>query len=110
MSTDPKNIHALSLFHFYTKPSSHFWPVSMPKTTSKKIPSRKIIMIAIGVLIIAALGWMFFKPKAQQPQYISAEVSRGDIEDSVLATGVLEATKMVSVGAQVSGQVKKMYV
>lgn len=82
----------------------------MPKTTSKKIPSRKIIIIAIGVLIIAALGWMFFKPKAQQPQYISAEVSRGDIEDSVLATGVLEATKMVSVGAQVSGQVKKMYV
>ena len=52
---------------------------------------------------------MFFKPKAEVPQYISAEVSRGDIEDSVLATGVLEATKMVSVGAQVSGQVKKMW-
>ncbi|OBY72779.1 MULTISPECIES: MacA family efflux pump subunit [Acinetobacter] len=82
----------------------------MPKTNAKKIQPRKIIMIAIGVLIIAALGWMFFKPKAQAPQYISAEVSRGDIEDSVLATGVLEATKMVSVGAQVSGQVKKMYV
>ncbi|ENX44644.1 MacA family efflux pump subunit [Acinetobacter sp. NIPH 2100] len=82
----------------------------MPKTTIKKIQPRKIIMIAIGVLIIAALGWMFFKPKAQAPQFISAEVSRGDIENSVLATGVLEATKMVSVGAQVSGQVKKMYV
>ncbi|MGL5143792.1 MAG: efflux RND transporter periplasmic adaptor subunit, partial [Acinetobacter junii] len=82
----------------------------MPKTSSKKIQPRKIILIAFGVLIIAALGWMFFKPKAEVPQYISAEVSRGDIEDSVLATGVLEATKMVSVGAQVSGQVKKMYV
>lgn len=67
-------------------------------------------MIVIGMLIIAALGWMFLKPKAQTPQYISAEVTHGDIEDSVLATGVLEATKMVSVGAQVSGQVKKMYV
>ena len=82
----------------------------MPKTSSKKIQPRKIILIALGVLIIAALGWMFFKPKAEVPQYISAEVSRGDIEDSVLATGVLEATKMVSVGAQVSGQVKKVYV
>ena len=82
----------------------------MPKTSSKKIQPRKIILITLGVLIIAALGWMFFKPKAEAPQYISAEVSRGDIEDSVLATGVLEATKMVSVGAQVSGQVKKMYV
>lgn len=67
-------------------------------------------MIAIGVAIIAAVTWFFFKPKDQAPQYISAEVSKGDIEDSVLATGVLEATKMVSVGAQVSGQVKKMYV
>ncbi|OJU88733.1 MAG: MacA family efflux pump subunit [Acinetobacter sp. 38-8] len=82
----------------------------MPKTSSKKIPLSKIIMIAIGVAIIAAVAWFFFKPKDQAPQYISAEVSKGDIEDSVLATGVLEATKMVSVGAQVSGQVKKMYV
>ena len=82
----------------------------MPKTSSKKIPFSKIIIIAIGVAIIAAVAWFFFKPKDQAPQYISAEVSKGDIEDSVLATGVLEATKMVSVGAQVSGQVKKMYV
>ncbi|WP_038344596.1 efflux RND transporter periplasmic adaptor subunit [Acinetobacter sp. A47] len=82
----------------------------MPNTNAKKIQPRKIIMIAIGVLILAVLGWFLFKPKAQAPQYISAEVTRGDIEDSVLATGVLEATKMVSVGAQVSGQVKKMYV
>ena len=67
-------------------------------------------MIAIGVAIIAAVAWFFFKPKDQAPQYISAEVSKGDIENSVLATGVLEATKMVSVGAQVSGQVKRMYV
>ena len=82
----------------------------MQKTSSKKIPFSKIIIIAIGVAIIAAVAWFFFKPKDQAPQYISAEVSNGDIEDSVLATGVLEATKMVSVGAQVSGQVKKMYV
>lgn len=82
----------------------------MPKTSSKKRPLSKIIIIAIGVAIIAAVAWFFFKPKDQAPQYISAEVSKGDIEDSVLATGVLEATKMVSVGAQVSGQVKKMYV
>ena len=40
---------------------------------------------------------MVFKPKDQAPQYISAEVSNGDIEDSVLTNGVLEATKMVSV-------------
>lgn len=76
----------------------------------QKIKPAKAITIAVCVVIIAALGWLLLKPKKEQPQYITAEVTRGDIEDSVLATGDLEATKMVSVGAQVSGQVKKMYV
>lgn len=75
-----------------------------------KIKPSKIIVAVVCILAIAVTAWFFFKPQQQQPQYISSEVVRGDIEDSVLATGVLEATKMVSVGAQVSGQVKKMYV
>ncbi|MCG2609001.1 MacA family efflux pump subunit [Acinetobacter sp. SM34] len=75
-----------------------------------KIKPSKIVVAVVCILAIAVTAWLFLKPKEQAPQYISSEVSRGDIEDSVLATGVLEATKMVSVGAQVSGQVKKMYV
>ena len=78
--------------------------------TMPKIKPAKAIVIAICLALVAAVAWYFFKPKNVQPQYISTEVSRGDIEDSVLATGDLEATKMVSVGAQVSGQVKRMYV
>ena len=75
-----------------------------------KIKPSKIVVAVVCILAIAFTAWYFLKPKEQPPQYITSEVSRGDIEDSVLATGVLEATKMVSVGAQVSGQVKKMYV
>ncbi|TCB57747.1 MacA family efflux pump subunit [Acinetobacter terrae] len=75
-----------------------------------KIKPSKIVVAVVCILAIAVTAWFFLKPKEQPPQYITSEVSRGDIEDSVLATGVLEATKMVSVGAQVSGQVKKMYV
>jgi len=37
-------------------------------------------------------------------------VTRGDIERTVLATGTLEAYKLVSVGAQVSGQLKELKV
>lgn len=75
-----------------------------------KIKPMKILIAVVCTLAIALTAWYFFKPKQEQPQYITAEVSRGNLENSVLATGVLEATKMVSVGAQVSGQVKKMYV
>ncbi|EPR89506.1 Macrolide-specific efflux protein MacA [Acinetobacter haemolyticus CIP 64.3 = MTCC 9819] len=70
----------------------------------------KTIIIVVCIIVIALLSWLMLKPKTETPQYITAEVGRGDIENSVLATGILEATKMVSVGAQVSGQVKKMYV
>ncbi|WP_455595552.1 MacA family efflux pump subunit [Acinetobacter pecorum] len=75
-----------------------------------KIKPTKLIMVAVIAIALIAAGWYFLKPKEQPPQYITAEVTVGDIESSVLATGILEATKMVSVGAQVSGQVKKMYV
>ena len=75
-----------------------------------KIKLSKLIIIAVVAIAIAATAWYFFKPAPEQNQFITADVSRGDIENSVLATGVLEATKMVSVGSQVSGQVKKMYV
>ncbi|WP_338559784.1 MacA family efflux pump subunit [Acinetobacter sp. KS-LM10] len=76
----------------------------------QKIKPVKLIIAVVIAIALAFLAWTFFKPKDDKPQYISAAVTRGDIENSVLATGVLEATKMVSVGAQVSGQVKKMYV
>lgn len=75
-----------------------------------KIKPMKLIIAAIIVIVIALAAWYFFKPKQEKTQFITAEVTKGDIENSVLATGILEATKMVSVGAQVSGQVKKMYV
>ncbi|NHB58769.1 efflux RND transporter periplasmic adaptor subunit [Acinetobacter shaoyimingii] len=76
-----------------------------------KIKPIKALFIAIGIALIAFAAWYFFiKEEPIKNQYITANVMRSDIENSVLATGVLEATKMVSVGAQVSGQVKKMYV
>ena len=70
----------------------------------------KIIFTIIAILIIALLAWWFLKPKEELPSYITSQVERGDIENSVIATGLLEATKIVSVGAQASGQLKKMYV
>lgn len=75
-----------------------------------KIKPTKAIIAVVCVFALAIAAWYFLKPKENINQYITADVSYGDIENSVLATGILQATKMVSVGAQVSGQVKKMYV
>lgn len=98
-------VHVLSSFNFYTQYNFFIYTITMPK-----IKPAKIVIIVLCVVAVVAAGWYFFKTKPAVQQYITAEVSRDSIEDSVLATGILEATKMVSVGAQVSGQVKKMYV
>ncbi|WP_085246980.1 efflux RND transporter periplasmic adaptor subunit [Gilliamella mensalis] len=42
--------------------------------------------------------------------YITSAVTRGNIEKTVLADGTISAFKQVNVGAQVSGQIKKLYV
>ncbi|MBU5894677.1 biotin/lipoyl-binding protein, partial [Vibrio cholerae O1] len=40
----------------------------------------------------------------------TAAVSRGDIEKTVLATGILKPSLQVNVGAQVNGQLTRLYV
>ncbi|MHA3893082.1 MacA family efflux pump subunit [Acinetobacter sp. GXMZU3951] len=75
-----------------------------------KIKFFKMMIALLCIALLAFLAWNYFKPKQEQPQYITEAVSRGDLENTVLATGTLDATKLISVGAQVSGQVQKMYV
>ena len=65
------------------------------------------------LLVVAGAAWFvkkkWFSPPPT-PQVITTEVRRADIEDNVLASGTVEAIKQVSVGARVSGQIKKLYV
>jgi len=84
---------------------------TMPKflVTWRKRPLR----LALIVLVLAGAGylaWQKIYPPAKPPQFVTAPVARADIEDAVLATGTLQAFRQVSVGAQVSGQVKTLAV
>ena len=68
-------------------------------------------LLALAVVALAAWGIkaMFFSAP-QAPEVISVPVTRGSLEDTVLATGAIEAEKEVNVGAQVSGQIKRLHV
>ena len=68
------------------------------------------ITIALGLVTIGAVAkWQFF-PTAQPPSFVTATATVTDLQDTVLASGTLQAFKQVSVGAQVSGQVKVLHV
>ena len=55
------------------------------------------------------LAW---RPQAKAPasDYITASAETRDLEQLIMADGTLKARKQVSVGAQVSGQIKKLHV
>lgn len=72
--------------------------------------ARRKWLIGGAAVALIALALVFNPFNAKKPQMVTATVGRGDVEQTVLATGVLEPAKLVSVGAQASGQVKKLYV
>ena len=68
------------------------------------------ITIALGLVALGAVAKWQFLPAAQPPSFVTATATTTDLQDTVLATGVLQASKQVSVGAQVSGQAKVLKV
>lgn len=75
--------------------------------------NRKLLLITLVSLVIVTLAGFslkYFFFSKEPVSYITDKVKRMDIEESVLASGSLHAVKTVAVGAQVSGQLKKLHV
>jgi len=68
---------------------------------------RTLLILAVLAGLGAAVWYYGFRPQpAAEPQ--TAAVTRGDIEETVLATGTISASSVVSVGAQVSGRIEAL--
>ena len=67
------------------------------------------VIAAIVVVLVVFIGWRVLRPKPP-PALASSPATVSDIENTVVATGTLEAVQMVSVGAQASGQIKSLKV
>lgn len=72
---------------------------------------RKIFWV-IAALVVAAAGggYWYMNRGADKPVLITAQTVRMDIEESVLASGMVHALNTVEVGAQVSGQLQHLHV
>ena len=72
---------------------------------------KNIIRIGIAVLVLVAAGvagWMYLAPSQARLEPTTVKVTLGNVIDTVLATGALEASNVTSVGAQVSGTIQKI--
>lgn len=79
-------------------------------TTKKPWLSWRNAIVALIVVGIAAYGAHRFLAPPPAPEFVTALVKRGNLEDTVLATGTVKAFKEVTVGSQASGQVKSLKV
>jgi macrolide-specific efflux system membrane fusion protein len=70
--------------------------------------SARVILVVVA-LVVALIVWRSVRP-APPPVLATSPVVTGDIENTVVATGELDAFKLVSVGAQASGQIKSLKV
>jgi macrolide-specific efflux system membrane fusion protein len=87
------------------------------KAEEKKIPKKKssiqrilfLIAASLACIIASVFGYRlaFVKTPAK---YVTATIERGDVENDIVAAGVLQPLNYVDVGAQTSGQLKSLKV
>jgi membrane fusion protein, macrolide-specific efflux system len=78
--------------------------------TLLKLIKIKYLVIATIIFAIIYIAYLITSSSKPAVNYITAPVTKSNIEKTVLADGTINAFKQVSVGAQVSGQIKKLYV
>jgi len=67
-----------------------------------------VVLVVAGAAAYGVKRAFFTPPPA--PQVITAKVVADELEDTVLASGTMLASREVNVGAQATGQIKRIYV
>ncbi len=93
--------------------AAHFLSSSLsyPHVMAKSKSYGGLIVLLLVLAGAGGAGWYFYRGKAEvKPEFQTTKVGRGDIIQSVTATGDLQPVVTVDIGAQVSGQIKEVLV
>lgn len=66
--------------------------------------------IVAALIVVGAAYWFFARGREKEPEYQTAVVQRGELVQVVTATGQLNPMTNVTVGSQISGIIKRIYV
>src|SRR5687767_11122624 len=72
---------------------------------------KRLVLILVAVLAVTASLAAYYRTNGADgaPAYTTAAVSRGDVVETVEATGTLQAVTTVQVGTQVSGTIQSLH-
>ncbi len=82
----------------------------MLKNIGKFIKGKKKIFFLLFLCFVLVGGYFLFFNKEEQISYLTETVRVGSIRKTVNATGEVSAVQLVNIGAQASGQIKKLHV
>ena len=72
--------------------------------------SRKVFLLLILLIVVMVIAWALLHQRKAPTEFLTATAQQRPLQQAVLADGKLTASKLVSVGAQASGQIKKLRV
>src|SRR5215208_3329539 len=77
---------------------------------AKLLLSKKKLLLGGGFMAAIVLaGFYFGANEASTTQYMTARIDRGNLRNTVTATGALQAVTTVQVGSQASGTISALY-
>ena len=77
---------------------------------AKLLQGKKKLLLGGGFMAAILLaGFYFWGNDSSTPQYMTARVERGNLRNTVTATGALQAVTTVQVGSQASGTISALY-
>jgi HlyD family secretion protein len=87
-----------------------FTPVNAINWLKSYVTGRKRYIIAFaGMVLVVAAGFAFRSQQTSAAQYLTAKVERGNLRNTVTATGTLQAVTTVQVGSQASGTISALF-
>jgi HlyD family secretion protein len=70
---------------------------------------KRFILGGVGAVFLGLAAFYFFGDQTGTAQYMTARVERGNLRNTVTATGTLQAVTTVQVGSQASGTLSALY-
>ena len=86
------------------------WASWLKQFWAKLLLNKKKLLLGGGFMAAVVLaGFYFWGDDTTTPQYMTARVERGNLRNTVTATGTLQAVTTVQVGSQASGTISALY-
>lgn len=86
------------------------WKKGARWTKAKLFGHKRLVVALLAVGALALAGFYYWGNRASAAEYLTAKVEKGNLRNTVTATGTLQAVTTVQVGSQASGTLSAIYV